>query len=997
MGKRTRAAALAVTAILGACGGGGGGTGSAGSGGGSGAAFGAVRLVSHSPADEAVQVAADAVIVLEFDADIALESLADEDTWLRRDGSPDNVPGSFARGGQSRVTFTPSAPLALESDYRFQLSALTCDLDGRILDVTTSFGFRTFDATPPQITNIDVVANSTNQSRTRTYQITFSEAIGRTSVTDASYFLRDSFGIRYAAARTIEGAVMTLDPYADLPGDRQFFLVATTSIADRAGNLLAAASQTAFRTQADAEAPSVVTSWPPMNRTGVSPLVQPTFTFSESMDPDSVETASLLFQDEFGSIVPFSIASNKEQRTLRVRPNVPLQPDRNYTLAFLLGAAGATDVSGNVLTATQALVFRTGTDSVAPTLATSSPMNGETRVPGTLVAELEYDEALDPDWVSEATVTLTVAGERWTSVVQLASANTIRVTPVLPLDTGTGAVLRVLGGGEGVRDLAGNLLAADSTISFTTSADTALPRVMVMPPDGASAVAAQSHVSFVFDGAMDPSTLTSSSVQVLDDSGQPLPGQLTVGAGNRVVTFVPTPAFAPLTYYRTRVFGGSEGPRRISGNWFTEDHLGRFRTGAVSDSVPPTVDVSVNAVQASRAVGLVLPPSGFSIDVKASDAANQWVDMGSVQVQLQGTGSGPGAATLFADAVIDYTTLHVVVPASAALAEGNWTLTISASDLCGNVGTSTPLQFAVATPNAALLPFERTQVVWIRTDLDRDGNGTPDFDDDMLRLGLGTAGDPLGTNDRVRSIVLDGILAQSNHLYGRGSRGEPIDAGSVALRFTKRQPIAVPHMQMALGGLDPEGDRTRHYGSESTGILGRAYFDYRNGDPSERNTTTSPGLGVFPAEMWLYQATIHQQVWPAYQTLFAQRFRPLCPDMGGTPAGSHALDAIVLAPGFDYTTAPTAQRARWQTIMDAADDWASVIGIILAHEVGHSIGLVAPGPAPGGLFGDASLHDSQAGAAEVMAPSVGYEAMTSLEYGFRDLDLAYLRQRVLLR
>ena len=180
-------------------------------------------------------------------------------------------------------------------------------------------------------------------------------------------------------------------------------------------------------------------------------------------------------------------------------------------------------------------------------------------------------------------------------------------------------------------------------------------------------------------------------------------------------------------------------------------------------------------------------------------------------------------------------------------------------------------------------------------------------------------------------------------------------------------------------------------------MLGRAFYDYRNGNPAERNTASSPGLGIFPAEMWLYQTHIHLQVWPSYQTAFAQRFRPLCPDMGGTPAGAHALDAIVLSPGFDYATATTAQRARWQTIMDAADDWAAVIGIILAHEVGHSVGLVAPGPAPSGLFGDSSLHDTYAGATEVMAPSVGYEAMTSLDYAFRDIDLAYLRQRVLLR
>jgi hypothetical protein len=32
-----------------------------------------------------------------------------------------------------------------------------------------------------------------------------------------------------------------------------------------------------------------------------------------------------------------------------------------------------------------------------------------------------------------------------------------------------------------------------------------------------------------------------------------------------------------------------------------------------------------------------------------------------------------------------------------------------------------------------------------------------------------------------------------------------------------------------------------------------------------------------------------------------------------------------------------------------------------------------------------------------MSASVGYESMTTLDYQFRDVDLAYLRQRVLIR
>jgi hypothetical protein len=255
----------------------------------------------------------------------------------------------------------------------------------------------------------------------------------------------------------------------------------------------------------------------------------------------------------------------------------------------------------------------------------------------------------------------------------------------------------------------------------------------------------------------------------------------------------------------------------------------------------------------------------------------------------------------------------------------------------------------------------------------------------------------VGTNAYVREALLAAILGQAHRLFGRGADGRPTTPDSVRVRLVAEAPIRIPHMQMALGGLDPQGARNREFGDPSTGVLGRAYFDHKNSRLGDQNTGTSPGLGVFPAEMLLFQASLHLQVWPSFQTRFAQRFLPLIPAMGGVPAGSHPLDAVVLQEDFDPATATGQQHARWWTIQRAIEEWGLVIGTILAHEIGHSIGLVAPGPSPAGLFGDVSLHNSNSSAAEVMAPAVGYEAMVSLPYGFRDINLAYLQQRILLR
>jgi hypothetical protein len=360
MGTARKSAALALALTAASCGGGGSAGSSAAN-----SSFGVVHLVDHSPAADAVQVPVDTAITLEFDAAMALDSFADEDTWLRRVGSSQNVPGTFARTGITRVVFTPNAALDLESDYEFQLSALTCDQAGRILDVTVLFAFRTLDQTPPRVTHIDVQHGSQSESRTRTYTVTYSEPVASNSVSSATFLLRD-FTQTYAATYTVAGNLVTLDPHIDLPGNRQLFLVTKAGITDRAGNPVGDETRTAFRTQVDVTAPSLLSTWPTTSQTGVSPLVQPTFTFDESMDPASVNAASLLFQDQFGNVVPFAVESNLSQRQLRVRPTVTLQSQRSYTMTFLPGSAAARDVSGNALSATQPFAFTTGNDVTAP-------------------------------------------------------------------------------------------------------------------------------------------------------------------------------------------------------------------------------------------------------------------------------------------------------------------------------------------------------------------------------------------------------------------------------------------------------------------------------------------------------------------------------------------------------------------------------------------------------------------------------------------------------
>ncbi len=139
------------------------------------------------------------------------------------------------------------------------------------------------------------------------------------------------------------------------------------------------------------------------------------------------------------------------------------------------------------------------------------------------------------------------------------------------------------------------------------------------------------------------------------------------------------------------------------------------------------------------------------------------------------------------------------------------------------------------------------------------------------------------------------------------------------------------------------------------------------------------------------------QVGDSFTTRFAAAFLPLAPALGGTPAGADLRDATVLDPGFRWDTAAGTERARYSVVMSAADDWATAIGTILAHEIGHAVGLVAPGRSSDGLHGDETYHNEFAAPEDVMAASTGFESLVELEHSFRDLNLAYLRHRVLVK
>lgn len=978
-----------------ACSGGGGG----GSGGG--VLLSSLRLsvLDQSPLSAERQVPTNARIRIDFDGAIVADSLLYSDSGLfRTDATP--IPGTFTVDSEgSRVYFTPQSPLPAETELEFKLSPLTADASGRLLDRSFAFSFHTEDIRPPTVAASTVIQGQAGVSRTAAIDITFDEAIEAGSANLSSVRLSETGGSDQSISISVAGAVLQVTPVADLAGSTNYSLEidgGALGVADLAGNRLASSWSVSFTTAADLIAPLSTAGWP-TGAPAASPVVAPCLYFDESIDPDSIGSASIQFVDSLANTVTFTSRLSSDLETVQLVPQSRLTAGETYTLTAVTGANALLDRSGNALGQLRSISFSVGTDDVGPSFASAIPATGTGSVARNVQPVIVFDEALDPASVTAATVELRDENGGVTATATLENANTtIRVTPGQLLTAGTQHTLHVRGGPWGVRDVAGNPLPSDVSMVFSTTDDDTLPTALLFPNDRNSSVPTSASVVAVFDAPLDPVSVHSGTAYVSGPGGI-VAGTLTLTRSDRVIRFQPSAPWSPGTWYTWTILGGENGIREATGNFMAADASSQFRTSFGADLVSPTVSVTINGVDSARNANLSVPPSGFAFEISGWDPLDYSLDMSTVELQLAGVGAVPGAESIFATTSLTPTTADYTLDPSWTLVPGDYTAVARVRDLSGNLATSQPLSFQVRDLDAGSVPFEKTQIIWVRFDLDRDGNGREDLLDDLLRLGLATAGDPAGTNARMLQVMRDGIIARTHALFGRAASGEALDPNAVSIRLADSRPLGLDHAEMACGGLDPEGNSNRVYGDLSSGTLGRAWFDYQNGRMTESNTGSRPGLGVFPSELFLFEARIHQQIYPTFLTSFGRRFLPICPDMGGTPAGSDPLDATVLSPTFVYSSATTSEQVRYTEVFSAADDWATAVGTVLAHEIGHSVGLVADGPNPRGLHGDGSLHNEFAGSSDVMASALGYDSLIFLNYGFRDLNIAYLRHRILLK
>ncbi|MBC8074695.1 MAG: Ig-like domain-containing protein, partial [Chloroflexales bacterium] len=140
---------------------------------------------------------------------------------------------------------------------------------------------------------------------------------------------------------------------------------------------------------------------------------------------------------------------------------------------YKAGASGFPDQTFNASNYWVDVVFNTtvGADTTPPTVSSVSPTVGATDVSTTEPLSVVFSEPLDPTTVSAATFELRDASNALVpaTVSYSAATRTATLDPTSSLANTSSYTARIKGGANGVKDAAGNALAADYTWSFATA------------------------------------------------------------------------------------------------------------------------------------------------------------------------------------------------------------------------------------------------------------------------------------------------------------------------------------------------------------------------------------------------------------------------------------------------------------------------------------------------------------------------------------------------
>lgn len=504
----------------------------------------------------------------------------------------------------SVATFTPATPLVTNTTYVATITTGAQNTAGTPLAANYQFTFTTAGANvpvAPTVISTTPVNGATGVSLATAPTATFSTAMSASTINSSTFTLAAPGGA--AVAGTVSyvttGSVATFTPTTPLTANTTYVATITTGAQNLAGTALASNTTWTFTTAQPPTAPTVISTIPVNNATGV-PLNQTlSAVFSKAMNAATISTTTFRLTGPSGTVIAGTVGYTASTNTATFTPSGVLLPSSTYVATI---TTGAQDTTGTALTANYIWTFRTVAAPTPPTVISTVPANNAAGVPFNQIITATFSEAMNPATVNSNTFTLTAPGGVAVTgtVTYTASGSVASFTPTAALLPNTTYVATIT---TGAQDLIGTPLANNYVWTFTTGAapDTTKPTVIfTVPANNATNMPFNQAISATFSEAMDPSKFTAATFTLTGPGITPVTGQVTYAAISNTATFTPAVALVPGTLFTATI---TTGVSDLAGNTLAVNYVWTFSTGAAPDTTAPTVTLT-NPISGATAVPL---------------------------------------------------------------------------------------------------------------------------------------------------------------------------------------------------------------------------------------------------------------------------------------------------------------------------------------------------------------------------------------------------------
>src|ERR1700730_15106459 len=375
---------------------------------------GAPTIISTVPANGASAVPVNTLVSATFSEAMNPATIGAATFTVTGPGAT-SVAGVVSYAGTA-ATFTPTAVFANSTLYTATITTGAKDLTGVPLAADIVWTFTT--APPPTVVSTVPANGAAAVAVNTTISATFSQAMNAASINGATFTVTGPGATPVAGVVTYAGTTATFTPTVALATSILYTATITTGAKDPTGAPLAANFVRTFTT---AGPPTVISTVPVNGATAVAVNTTISATFSEAMNPTTINAAT--FTVTGPGATPVAGAVTYAGVTATFTPAVVLATSTLYTATI---TTGATNPARAALAAN---FVWTLTTAPPPTVVSTVPVNGATAVAVNTTISATFGAAMNPATITAATFTLTGPGATPVAGAVTYAGNTATFTP----------------------------------------------------------------------------------------------------------------------------------------------------------------------------------------------------------------------------------------------------------------------------------------------------------------------------------------------------------------------------------------------------------------------------------------------------------------------------------------------------------------------------------------------------------------------------------------